>query len=376
MSATSTFARFDDSPANWKGPELAAQPERWMVNLSRAELDDLDAVIQRHGKRTDDLTNLRPEDLHLPVLGERLESVREQLLNGVGLALLRGFEVQNYSLREAATAYWAVALHLGSPVSQNAGGHVLGHVRDLGFDASKPSGRGYQTAEKLSFHADWGDVVGLLSIRTSKSGGLSSAVSSTALYHAMIDRHPELMPPLLDIVYRDRRDEVPANREPWYRIPVFMPHKDRVFCQYVRSTVRKAQRFPEAPRLTELQEKAFDKMDELAASDEFRLNMEFQPGDMQFLCNHWILHSRTSFEDWPELEKRRHLLRVWLACPGGPEMPSYYDEHQPLSLTGRPQGIRCPGVELSAPLEAVDGGAGDSAKRLREQNARKGAALA
>lgn len=364
--ATNAFARFDNSPANWKGPELAAAPERWMFDLTPAELEDLDRVIKRHGHRTDDLTNLRREDVPLPVLGPRLEAVREQLLNGIGLALLRGFPVQNYTLREAATAYWAVAQHIGAPVSQNAGGHALGHVRDLGFDASKPSGRGYQTSEKLSYHADWGDVVGLLSIRTSKSGGLSSAVSSTALYHAMIDRHPELMPPLLDIVYRDRRDEVPANREPWYRIPVFMPYRGRVFCQYVRSTIRKAQRFPDVPRLTPLQEAAFDALDTLAQSAEFRLEMEFRPGDMQFLCNHWILHSRTAFEDWPEPEKRRHLLRVWLACPGGPEMPPYYDEHQPLSLTGRPQGIRCPGVELSAPLEAVDGGAGDSAKRIKD----------
>ncbi len=359
------FPRFDDSPANWKGPELAAQPERWMIDLGRRELDDLDALIQRHGERTEDLTHLRLEDMPLPVFGERLEGVREQLMNGIGLALLRGFPVQNYSLREAALAYWAVALHLGSPVSQNAGGHALGHVRDLGFDAGKPSGRGYQTSEKLSFHADWGDVVGLLSLRTAKSGGLSSAVSSTALYHAMIDRHPDLMPALLEIVYRDRRDEVPADREPWYRIPVFMPYKGRVFCQYVRSTVRKAQRFADVPRLTEQQEAAFDALDALANSDEFRLNMEFLPGDMQFLCNHWILHSRTAYEDWPEPEQRRHLLRVWLACPGGPEMPPYYDEHQPLSITGRPQGIRCPGVEMSAPLEAVDGGAGDSANRTK-----------
>jgi len=355
--------RFDDNPANWKGSDLAAAPERWTFELTSEELADLDRVIEQQGSRTDDLTNLTRSDLPLPALGERLDQVRVQLLDGIGLALLRGFPVERYTLREAATAYWAVALHLGDPVSQNAGGHVLGHVRDIGFDYGRPSSRGYQTSAHLSFHADWGDVVGLLSVRTAKSGGLSSAVSSTALYHAMVDRHPDLMPALLEIVYRDRRDEIPEGRQPWYRIPVFMPQHGRVFCQYVRSTVRKAQRFPDVPRLTAQQEAAFDALDALANSPEFRLDMEFRPGDMQFLCNHWILHSRTEYEDWPELERRRHLLRVWVACPGGPEMPAYYDEHQPLSAAGRPQGIRCPGVPLSAPLEAVDGGAGDSNKR-------------
>jgi hypothetical protein len=40
------------------------------------------------------------------------------------------------------------------------------------------------------------------------------------------------------------------------------------------------------------------------------VEMEFRPGDMQFIHNHQILHSRTDFEDWPEPEKRRHLLRL------------------------------------------------------------------
>ena len=54
MSAsTAPFPRFDDSPANWKGPELAATPDRWLLDLERRELDDLDAVIQRHRHRTE-----------------------------------------------------------------------------------------------------------------------------------------------------------------------------------------------------------------------------------------------------------------------------------------------------------------------------------
>jgi hypothetical protein len=93
--------------------------------------------------------------------------------------------------------------------------------------------------------------------------------------------------------------------------------------------------------------------------------MEFQPGDMQFVCNHWVLHSRTKYEDWPELERRRHLLRLWLGCPDGPAVPASHIEQQGLNLSGRPAGIHCPGGELNAPLEAVDGGAGETTKRLK-----------
>ena len=40
--------------------------------------------------------------------------------------------------------------------------------------------------------------------------------------------------------------------------------------------------------------------------------MDFEPGDMQFLKNAVILHTRTEYEDGDEPENKRHLLRLWL----------------------------------------------------------------
>ena len=45
------------------------------------------------------------------------------------------------------------------------------------------------------------------------------------------------------------------------------------------------------------------------------LDMEFRPGDIQLLKNSVILHKRTGYEDWDEPERKRHLLRLWLAAP-------------------------------------------------------------
>ncbi len=303
----------------------------------------------------------------MPALEPVLARIRHELLDGCGVALIRGLQVERFNIREAATAFWAIGLHLGEPVSQNAKGHTLGHVRDIGVDAQQPSGRGYQTSDRLSYHCDSGDVVGLLSLRTAKSGGLSSAVSSTAIYHAMIDRHPDLAAVLMQPTWRDRRDEIPEGRDPWYQLPVFNPHGGRMFGHYVRSAILKAQRFAEVPRITPEQQAAFDLLDQLAGSPELRLDMEFRPGDMQFLCNHWVLHSRTAFEDWPDPARRRHLLRLWLGCPGGPDIPEYYVRHQGLTASGRPAGIYGPGAVLNTPLEAVDGGAGDAARRMKQQ---------
>jgi hypothetical protein len=355
---------FDDAPAAWRGPDLARNPDRWTWHLSSEQVADLDEEVRRLDDSGRDIITFTAVDSPLSRIARRLARCKEDLLHGIGFCLIRGVPVERYSPRQAAIAFWCLGAHLGEAVSQNAKGHVLGHVRDLGFDYKKPSARGYQTAERLPYHCDMGDVVGLLSLRESKSGGLSSIASSVEIYNTIAQCRPDLARVLMEPTYRDRRDEIPEGRKSWYPMPVFNMHQDRLLTHYVRSTIRKAQRFPEVPRITPEQEEAFDYFDALANQSDFHLDMEFLPGDVQFVCNHTIVHSRTAYEDWDEPDRKRHLLRLWLGCPGGPEMPEPYIEFQGLTDAGRPRGILCPGAVLNAPVEAKDGGAGDTAKRL------------
>ena len=362
--ATTVLPDFSADPGNWRGPDMAARPERWIWQLSPAEVAELDAAARRLDATGRDIVTFTAADAPLPVTAPRLAELKRDLLHGIGFGLIRGVPVERYSLRQAAIAFWCLGAHLGEPVSQNAKGHVLGHVRDLGFDSTLPSARGYQTKDRLAYHTDMGDVVGLLSIRTSRSGGLSSIAPSVGLYTLMRERRPDLVRVLMGPTYKDRRDEIPEGCKPWYPMPVFMPHQGRLFTHFVQSAVRKAQRFPEVPRITAAQQEAFDLINEMAAGPELRLDMEFRPGDVQFLCNHTVMHSRTGYVDWDEPERKRHLLRLWLGCPGGAAVPEPYVEFQGLTASGRPRGIVCPGAVLNTPLEAVDGGAGDSGRRL------------
>lgn len=340
-------------PQVWTGPDMARRTD-WRRPLSPAEVEAMDVAVRRLDASGIDIADITAAAFDVPGLAMLVQEIHAAVLRGRGFILVCGMPVERWSIRQTAIAYFGLGAHLGEPVSQNAKGHILGHVKDIGLDYSAPTNRGYQTAARLPYHTDSTDVVGLLCLKPAKAGGLSTIVSSAALYNAMLERRPALLAELLRPVYRDRHGEVPEGREEWYTVPVFNPMPDgALVTNYVRSTMKKAQRFADVPRLTPQLEEACDTLDALAESPEFHLDMEFLPGDIQFLNNHWIMHSRTAFEDFPEPENRRHLFRLWLACGDGPPLPESFTQHwQGANQDGRPVGIRVPGVRLNAPLDA------------------------
>jgi hypothetical protein len=90
---TPQLQRFDRSPANWKGPQLAASPERWIHDLTTGEIADIDALLARHGRREDDLTSITRGEVEMPTLEPLLARIRRELLDGCGIALIRGLPV-------------------------------------------------------------------------------------------------------------------------------------------------------------------------------------------------------------------------------------------------------------------------------------------
>ena len=311
-------------PFVWRGPEMAERTD-WIRPLAPAEVAELEAAVAQLDATGIDIAEIGPRDLAAPRLGPLVEQIKRAVLKEAGFILVRGVPVERWSVRRCAIAYFGLRTMIGEPVSQNAKGHVLGHVKDIGADYAKPTSRGYQTAARLPYHTDSSDVVGLLCLKPSKSGGLSSIASSAAIFNAMLERRPDLAAELAKPVHRDRRGEVPDGAEEWYAVPAFNPMPGgKLVTTYVRSAMRKAQRFPAVPRTTPELEAACDLFDRLAESPEIHLDMEFRPGDIQFLNNHWVMHSRTAYEDFLEPERRRHLLRLWLACDDGPELPDVY----------------------------------------------------
>jgi hypothetical protein len=331
---------------------MRAREEEWAYRLSPSQVAEIDAATRTVMARGLDIADIRREDFPLPTLGPVLERLRAEVTDGRGFVLLRGMPVEDRPIAESATAYWGVGTYFGSARSQNAKGHLLGHVYDLGQGRSEtnPNLRSYATAERQNFHIDRSDVVALLCLRRAKSGGLSALVSSMTLHNVMAERRPDLLERLYQPFPVDRRGEIPEGKAPFYDAPVFNEYDGKLSVLYSRLHIGSAQRFPEARRLTAEDFEALDMLAELAGDPELRLDMTFMPGDVQFLHNHTILHARSGYEDWPEVEHKRHLLRLWLAPPGARRLPPVFAECYGGIEAGDRGGIICQGTRLHAPL--------------------------
>ena len=336
---------------SWYGTAIA-QRRDWFHELTPVELAELDAAVDGALARGQDMVHMTERDFSLPVLAPRLKDIRRNVLHGQGFVLLRGWPSIERSMAQNAMAFMGLGTHLGEPVSQNAKGHVLGHVANLGLDFKDPSSRGYQTNADLSFHTDAGDIVGLLCIRPAREGGLSRIASSTTVWNELVKRRPDLAEVLRTPYAHSRSGEIGEGQKRYFMLAPFQPHQGRMIAALVPAFIRKARAFEEVPPLTRAQTEALKLVDTLASEPAIRLDMDFRPGDMQFLCNHSILHARTSYEDWPEVERRRHLLRLWLSSHDGPALPdNITSEFQGRTVSGRPNGVRVPGVPLNAPLD-------------------------
>ena len=330
-----------NNASTWYGPYWMGRENEWIMELSPNEITELDAAGERwdSSHRTGDIETIIVNDFNLPTLGPKLLELRDELIHGRGFALLRGLFTTNYTEREAAIIFCGLGSHLGLARPQNAKGHLLGHVRDMGMTSNDPNVRIYQTKERQTFHTDSTDVVGLLCLSTAKSGGLSLLVSSNTIFNEMRKLRPDLLPFLMGPIATDRRGEIPPGMLPYYLIPVFNYYEGYLTAIYQRQYIESAQRFPDAPRLTPEHIDALNLFDELANEPKLNFSMKLETGDMQFVYNHTLLHDRTGFEDWPEPDKKRHLLRLWLSIPGDRPLPDIFAEKFGSAEIGNRGGI-------------------------------------
>ena len=126
-----------EGPAVWTGAEMREREAEWTYRLSPAEVAEIEAAVRAVRSRGLDIAEVRRADFPLPTFEPVLDRLRAEVVDGRGFVLLRGLPVEDRPIADSAMAYWGIGAHFGSARSQNAHGHLLGHVYDWGKGSAR-----------------------------------------------------------------------------------------------------------------------------------------------------------------------------------------------------------------------------------------------
>ncbi|MBM3343464.1 MAG: TauD/TfdA family dioxygenase [Betaproteobacteria bacterium] len=321
MSPAQLHVKISD-PAAWIGPHIQHDAS-WVYTFDQAAIAELDAAL-RHAKRAAARIPFDAALFPLPRLRATLDAILGDIEHGMGFKLLRGIPRARYSDADCEMLYWGLGAHFGTPVSQNARGHLLGHVRDEGRTQADPNARAYQTNQRMDFHTDILpiDVLGLFCLRTARRGGASKLTSALTIHNVLREERPDLLAALYGDFHIDWRGEEPAGEAPWFTLPMFSERAGKITSRivslpYYDSAARHGGQY--AP--SALQREALEMVQQIANRPELMLTMHFEEGDIQLINNHTMLHAREAYEDWPEPGRERHLLRMWIAVDDAKRRP-------------------------------------------------------
>lgn len=268
-----------------------------------------------------------------------LAELRAELIDGSGFALVDGFPVADLTEHQLECFFWGVGLSLGTAVSQSVMGERLGHVRDV--TEHDPNARAYRNRSELTPHSDPADLLSFLCVRPAAVGGVSRFVSSLAIHDEIARTRPDL----LERLYRGYRyhrtgENLPGTPDVTpHRLPVFSECEGMISCRYVRYYIEVAAEEFDDIELDDLDHEAFDLLEGLAADPAMCHEFTLAPGQAVFANNFTVMHARTAFEDHPEVDRRRHLLRLWLSTdpvrPIRPEVLHYDGEPGITPVPGR-----------------------------------------
>ena len=305
-----------DAKLAWRGADMV-RSDVWLYRFSERALDEIDAAVEGVKKKGLELCGITKETFPLPTLAGDLARVADELENGRGFVQMKGLRLTDDL--QAEIVFWGISIHLGRAISQNPQGELVGHVRDEGLDIRNGNVRAYQTRVSQDFHTDiGGDVVGLMCIRSAKSGGKSKVTSALAVYNELLERYPHHVGLLYKGYDVDWRGEQPEGAAPTYREPIYAYVDGKLMCRFSPRFIRTAQEKTGIP-LSSVEEEALTAVQQLA--QDLCFEIQFDPGDIQYINNLAILHGRTGYDDYAEPERRRHLLRVWLNVPGARRLP-------------------------------------------------------
>jgi hypothetical protein len=239
-----------------------------------------------------------------------------------GFCLLRGAPEGRFCVDELKMLLLILGNHVGLVGPQEERPRSVGEVMDTGPDM--PKDFYFHRGGALPMHMDPVDVVGLLCVRMAKAGGASGIASAMTVHNEILRQRPDL----LQILYKGfRRLKRHSSADRGHKrlteapVPVFVDvGAGEKMCNFITESVLAGVRAGLMTLSAEEQD-ALALMETIAERSDVMLPMDLRPGDIQLLNNRVILHNRADYEDYPDRDRRRLMLRLWLTMPGWRKVP-------------------------------------------------------
>ena len=329
-----------NSPAGWWVTDLESD-RSWVFFIEEAARNHLARAVKAAYVVDKPLLDYTREDFDLGGAWATISSALGEAHHGRGLALVRGLPRDGLDEKEFELMNWAIGLHAGVARPQGRATQYISAVRDVGTDYRTASGRGYSSNAKLDFHVDGADLVTLTCYNKAKAGGQSMVSSAVTARAQLIEERPDLAEIAHGDFFFSRQSEQAPDEEPFYGQPLFDFADGRLFGKWNRNRVQSAQQLEGVPPLSAEQRETMDLLDAILQRPDHMLTMYLQPGDLQILNNHVMLHSRTDYTDFDAPDQKRLLSRLWLAPPDSVRLPDswgdFYRSVEPGTVRG---GIR------------------------------------
>ena len=308
-----------DGPMAWRFETML--PDDGLVRLDKACLGELLGIADDLRANPLPVEVLSPDDFAMPACRTLMAQVKRMLDTGIGFAIIEGMPLAELDTETAKALYWLVMSMLGRTVAQKWNGLMLYDVTDTGktwkvgggVRASKTNmAQGYHTDNAFNLAPDY---VALFCLRPAKAGGVSGLISFETVHNLMLERHPDLLPRLYQPFYFDRQQEhAPGDDRVSYK-PIF-EYKDGALTANLNTKLARSGYKMMDKEMDRDGIDALAALDAILEEDGLGKSFDFDPVQIQIVNNRRLGHRRTGFEDWPEPERRRHLVRIWVRNQG------------------------------------------------------------
>ena len=303
----------------WIGRDLTAAD--WTITLPAAALAELRAVVAELRHTPLETFLLDPADFRLDACRAVMAKVKAQLTSGIMFAVLDRLPMEEISRDEATQLYWLLTSLVARPVAQKLNGQMFFDVRDTGAKLKPGSGiRPTVTNVDLTYHNDNSynntppEFVCLLCLHHAMAGGVSRVVSVYSVHNALREQFPDLLPRLYQPVHYDRHAEHLPGEDRVFDAPVF-EYGEKLDTRLALSEIYAGYALS-GETVDNETKAALEAVQSVFNRPDLRVELEMQAGQIQFVNNRATGHARTEFQDFPEPERKRHLVRLWLRDGG------------------------------------------------------------